>query len=150
MEVQMQASFTAECMVPNGLKYKDVEALNRLLAEFSPRALPPPFHVWREMTDKNFLFVALTQEREIVGMATLVINCIPTGRIGLVEDVIVARAARGQGAGRGLVQLLIETARAHKLKRIDLTSRRSRIEANSLYQKLGFEYRDTNNYRLTL
>jgi ribosomal protein S18 acetylase RimI-like enzyme len=43
-------------------------------------------------------------------------------------------------------------ARARELgcRTVDLTSRPSREAANRLYQREGFEQRDTNVYRLTL
>ena len=144
------ARLTVECLVPNGLKKSDIEPLNRLLIEFSPRAKPLTFTEWHDMTITNFLFVVRTNEGTLVGMATLLINRIPTGTIGLVEDVVVTEKYQGKGAGKKLMQYLIQVAKERNLKQLDLTSRRSRTEANRLYQKLGFDYRETNNYRLTL
>ncbi len=144
-------SFSVECMVPNGLKQSDIAPLNRLLVEFSPNAKPLDFSAWHQMIqDPTFLVVARTSSGALVGMATLLINRIPTGIIGLVEDVIVTGKMRGKGIGEKMMHKLIEIAQYRGVKHVDLTSRPARVEANRLYQKLGFELRKTNYYRLTL
>jgi ribosomal protein S18 acetylase RimI-like enzyme len=142
---------TVECMVPNGLKQSDIAPLNRLLVEFSPHAKPLDFKEWHHMLQgSTYLAVASAPNSALVGMATLVIIRIPTGVIGLIEDVIVTGKMRGKGIGRKLMEKLVEVAQFRGVKHIDLTSRRSRVEANRLYQKIGFEYRETTSYRLTL
>ena len=67
------------------------------------------------------------------------------------KDVVVASAYRGQGIGRTLLQRIIDFA-GSKLSPIDLhlTSNPSRVEANALYQALGFEQRETNVYKMSL
>ena len=64
---------------------------------------------------------------------------------------MVLPAYRGQGIGRTLLQRIIDFA-GSKLSPIDLhlTSMPSRVEANALYQALGFEQRDTNVYKMSL
>ena len=134
----------------NSLTASYARDLNKVLLEFSPNAKPLQFEEWESLASGNYLTVVSTWRRGIVGMATLVTFRIPTGIIGLVEDVAVLSTWRGQGLGEALVLDLIREAKARQIKHIDLTSRRKRVEANRLYQKLGFEYRETNNYRLTL
>jgi ribosomal protein S18 acetylase RimI-like enzyme len=41
----------------------------------------------------------------------------------------------------------LDLARQQGARSIDLTSRASRVEANRLYQQLGFQLRDSNVYR---
>ena len=64
---------------------------------------------------------------------------------------MVLPAYRGQGIGRTLLQRIIDFAK-NKLAPIDLhlTSMPSRVEANALYESLGFEKRDTNVYKMSL
>ena len=59
---------------------------------------------------------------------------------------------RGRGllTGESLTRAALEKARSLGAKTVDLTSRPSRTYANSLYQRLGFEQRDTNVYRYKL
>ena len=95
------------------------------------------------------LFVAV-DGGDIVGMLTLVVFPIPTGVRAWIEDVVVDGSARGQGVGSALTHRAVEKARATGARTVDLTSRPSRSAANSMYEKLGFERRDTNVYRLRL
>ncbi|MEW6868635.1 GNAT family N-acetyltransferase [Trueperella pyogenes] len=86
-------------------------------------------------------------EDEIQGMLTLVTFTIPTGVRAWIEDVVVDDAARGKGAGRALVEAACDLATKRGAKTVDLTSRPSREAANRLYQRCGFEARQTNVYR---
>lgn len=86
-------------------------------------------------------------EDEIQGMLTLVTFTIPTGVRAWIEDVVVDDAARGKGAGRALVEAACDLATKRGAKTVDLTSRPSREAANCLYQRCGFEARQTNVYR---
>jgi ribosomal protein S18 acetylase RimI-like enzyme len=83
----------------------------------------------------------------VVGMLTLATFRIPTGVRAWIEDVVVDTAARGRGAGEALTQAALELAGARGAQTVDLTSRPSREAANRLYQKVGFELRETNVYR---
>ena len=95
------------------------------------------------------LFVA-RDGAEVVGMLTLALFAIPTGVRAWIEDVVVDEGARGRGAGEALVAAAIESARARGARTVDLTSRRSREAAHHLYERMGFEVRDTSVYRLPL
>lgn len=85
--------------------------------------------------------------RPLLGMLSLVMFEIPTGRRAWIEDVVVDSQARGQGAGQALVEAAVEYATIHGAKSVDLTSRPSREAANRLYRRAGFEPRETNIYR---
>ena len=97
------------------------------------------------------IFIAENDEKHIVGCATLCVFESPTGRKASVEDVVVLPAYRGQGIGRTLLQRIIDFAK-NKLAPIDLrlTSNPSRVDANALYQALGFVQRETNVYMMKL
>ncbi|WP_426513921.1 GNAT family N-acetyltransferase [Dactylosporangium sp. McL0621] len=84
----------------------------------------------------------------IVGTLTLVVFAIPTGTRAWIEDVVVDEAARGHGAGAALTQAAVRIAREHGARTVDLTSRPSREAANRLYERLGFEQRESKLYRL--
>jgi ribosomal protein S18 acetylase RimI-like enzyme len=87
---------------------------------------------------------------QIVGMCTLATFYIPTGVRSWVEDVVVDENARGLGIGTALVKAAVHLASDARARSVDLTSRPDRSEANLLYQRLGFNRRETNVYRLLL
>jgi ribosomal protein S18 acetylase RimI-like enzyme len=95
-------------------------------------------------------FLARDDEGRIVGVATLAVFPIPTGQRAWIEDVIVDEASNGQGIGRLLTEAMLDRARELGCVTVDLTSRPSREAANHLYQKVGFEARETNVYRYDL
>jgi ribosomal protein S18 acetylase RimI-like enzyme len=91
-----------------------------------------------------------SRNNEIVGTLTLALFRIPTGLRAWIEDVIVDSSSRGQGIGEALCMAAIEHAREAGATSVDLTSRPSREAANRLYQRIGFERRETNVYRYNL
>lgn len=100
----------------------------------------------------NFVVIRakVGKKTHIVGTATVTLTYVPTGRVAMVEDVIVDDAFRGQGLGRKLIQKLIDIARAKKAKHISLYTNVARVAANAMYQKMGFFKKDANYYRINL
>lgn len=84
------------------------------------------------------------------GMLTLLIFRVSTGLRGIIEDVVVDEQSRGQGIAELLTREALARAAAAGARTVDLTSRPSREAANRLYQRLGFEPRETNSYRYSL
>jgi ribosomal protein S18 acetylase RimI-like enzyme len=84
---------------------------------------------------------------DIVGALTLVLFPVPTGTRAWIEDVVVDEAARGQGVGAALTREAVRLARAGGARTVDLTSRPSRAAANRLYERLGFQLRESKVYR---
>jgi len=80
-------------------------------------------------------------------MLTLVTFPLPSGLRARIEDVVVDQHVRGQGVGTALTMAAVDLAQQQGARSIDLTSRASRVEANRLYQQLGFQLRDSNVYR---
>lgn len=99
-------------------------------------------------SDNSHLFCALDREGSCIGMITIGIYLSPTGRKAWIEDVVVAQKNRGQGVGEGLTKHAVQFAKEQGVGALMLTSNPSRIAANRLYQKLGFEQRKTNVYRM--
>lgn len=129
-----------------------VAAIGALLPQLSSSA-PPPTHADLEeivLSPATVLLVARDEEGTVVGTLTLAVFRIPSGVRAWIEDVIVDDAARGQGVGAALTQVALEEAAAAGARTVELTSRPSRLAANRLYQRLGFDRRDTNVYRFTL
>jgi ribosomal protein S18 acetylase RimI-like enzyme len=100
----------------------------------------------------NSVFIARDPKNggRITGSLTLVVFRIPTGVRAWIEDVVVENSARGQGIGEALTRAALQQAAELGAKTVDLTSRPSREAANRLYQRVGFQLRQTNLYRYTL
>jgi ribosomal protein S18 acetylase RimI-like enzyme len=96
------------------------------------------------------VLLAVRQSGNLVGMLTLVTFAIPTGIRSIIEDVVVDERYRGQGVAQALAREALVQADAAGARTVDLTSRPSREAANRLYQKLGFQKRESNVYRYTL
>ncbi|NIR37064.1 MAG: GNAT family N-acetyltransferase [Actinobacteria bacterium] len=124
------------------------DAMERLVPQLSRSNPPPDRAALADIieSDASTLFVA-RDDTGILGTLTLVMFRIPTGIRAWIEDVIVDEAARGKGVGRLVNEAAVAHAFAHGAITVDLTSRPSREAANRLYQRIGFEIRDTAVYR---
>jgi ribosomal protein S18 acetylase RimI-like enzyme len=101
-------------------------------------------------SENTHLFIVEHDNNQIAGMLTIGTYDIPTGTKVWIEDVVVDESQRGRGIGKELTLFAISYAKTMGAKTIELTSKPSRIEANRLYQKLGFVLRETNVYRYML
>ena len=130
----------------------EVAAFARLVPQLSRSSPPPDEHELREIIDTpgTVVLVARDGDGTVLGSLTLVTFRIPTGMRAWIEDVVVDDAARGRGVGDALNRAALDAARDRGCRTVDLTSRPSREAANRLYQRLGFEARDTNVYRFEL
>jgi ribosomal protein S18 acetylase RimI-like enzyme len=134
-----------------------VKAFGRLLPQLSRSAPPPDREGLARVVGcaSNTVLVARGQAAgdgpgEIVGTLTLAIFPIPTGVRAWIEDVVVDEAARGQGAATALILEALRLAGEHGARTVDLTSRPAREAAGLLYERLGFERRDSRLYRVTI
>ena len=129
-----------------------VEAFARLVPQLSSSSPPPGVRELEAIVtaEDTHLLVARDDDGTITGTTTLVVFRIPTGVRALIEDVVVDSAYAGRGISYEIARFALDLAKRHGAKTVDLTSRPSRAAANHVYQKLGFEQRETNVYRFTL
>jgi ribosomal protein S18 acetylase RimI-like enzyme len=126
-----------------------VAAFARLLPQLSDAAgVLDAEALTRLATWNGSTLLVARMDGRIVGTLTLVTFPIPTGMRAWIEDVVVDETARGQGVGAALTGEAIRLARVAGARTVDLTSRASRAAANRLYERLGFQVRDTRIYRL--
>lgn len=125
-----------------------LDALRSLVSQLSSSA---PLLTIERLTEvvetKSCTIFVATIDGVVVGTLTLVTFPIPTGVRAWIEDVVVDVSARGQGVGSALTLRALDVAKDRDARTVDLTSRPSREAANSMYEKLGFQQRDTNVYR---
>ena len=125
-----------------------VSAMATLVPLLAEKAKTPSFSDLQQITtaDGTFFFVA-EENGVILGTLTLVTYRIPTGKKAWIEDVVVEKNARGKGIGKLLLEHAMQFAAEQGMPKIDLTSNPTRVAANELYKKIGFQLRDTNVYR---
>lgn len=126
-----------------------LDDINALLPQLSESATQLTGGGLQEMlnTEGTRLFTLRDGEGNCCGMATLCRCASPTGVKMWVEDVVVDSRCRGMGYARHLMECLKKEAEQAGAKALLLTSRPSRVAANALYRKSGFEQRTTNVYR---
>ena len=126
-----------------------IEALEQLLPQLSSSAtMPSEEYIESMLNNENFYLFVAEHEGAIVGMLSLVLVDIPTGRKAWIEDVVVDSRARGLHIGQALVEEAKVCATDVGAKKIYLTSNPSRKAAHALYKKCGFEEYDTTVFRV--
>jgi GNAT superfamily N-acetyltransferase len=103
----------------------------RLEEVFLRLARYPDYRVW----------LALDRDRLLGTYALCIVDtlgdrCAPEG---LVEDVVVAREARGLGIGRAMMEHAMARCREAGCYKLVLSSNLAREEAHRFYDALGFE-----------
>lgn len=142
---------TVEVEVLSEVTDEVVEAFGRLLPQLSRSAAPLSQAALAAIVSAPAVSVLVARsDGAIRGTLTLAMFPIPTGLRAWIEDVVVDDAARGQGVGAALTQEALRIARAAGARTVDLTSRPSRAAAGRLYERLGFETRETRMYRYPL
>jgi ribosomal protein S18 acetylase RimI-like enzyme len=128
-----------------------VGAFVRLMPQLSRSAAPPGRDALARIvaTPASTLLIARSGGT-IVGSLTLVVFPIPTGTRAWIEDVVVDEASRGRGIGQALLTEALRLAQQAGAKTVDLTSRAERAAAGRLYERAGFQLRDTRVYRYTV
>lgn len=125
-----------------------VEAFGRLLPQLSSSAPPLDAAAIAAIVSAPACTVLIARSGgRIIGTLTLAMFPIPTGVRAWIEDVVVDESARGQRIGELLTHEAIRLAREAGARTIDLTSRPSREAAGRLYERIGFEIRDSRLYR---
>ncbi len=126
----------------------DLDALLALYAEIRPEKPPVPRSpeldgTWRAMLADPSIRIAVV-EHDGVPRATAMLAIIPSiakGPVpfGVIEHVVTAAAARGQGLAERLMRRLIDEAWRAGCYKVMLLSGAQRDGAHRLYDKLGFD-----------
>ena len=125
-----------------------VEAFGQLLPQLSSSARPLDAGALAAIVASPAVTVLIARsDGRIAGSLTLAMFPIPTGLRAWIEDVVVDDSARGQGVGALLTQEALRLAQEAGARTVDLTTRPSREAAGRLYERAGFEQRETRLYR---
>lgn len=130
-------------------KFDDIEAMIALLAELF--ALEADFQVDADKqraglalllnSDNGQVFVAQNDSGQIVAMCSvqILISTAAGAKVGLVEDLIVSTAWRGQGVGKDLLLFLESWARQQGLKRLQLLADKDNQVALDFYARQDWQ-----------
>ncbi len=125
-----------------------VAAVQGLVPQLSASAAVPSAEQVAELCEAEATVLLLARlDGAIVGMLVLVLFRLPTGMRAWIEDVVVEGSVRGNGVGEALTREALERAVGAGAVTVDLTSRPGRAAAVRLYERLGFERRETGVYR---
>ena len=125
-----------------------IAAFARLMPQLIPGAAAPGAAELEEIArGPGSQLLAAVEQGSHLGVVTLVVFRIPSGKRARIESLVVDAGARGRGVGRALCLAAMDRARALGADCVDLTSLPAREAANRLYASLGFKLRPTNAYR---
>ncbi|MDO8602127.1 MAG: GNAT family N-acetyltransferase [bacterium] len=129
----------------------DINSLLRQLVHDPSTYAPISLETLQKIvSDADIAVVAAREGGKIVGIGFLYIVIKPRGHYAYLEDMMVDGEQQGKGIGEAIGRQLIASAKKRGVGTIELSARPSRVAANKLYQKLGFEHKDTNVYRMKL
>ncbi|ATA89254.1 hypothetical protein CAPN001_14090 [Capnocytophaga stomatis] len=94
--------------------------------------------------------VVCTDENKIIGMATMVVYDVISGRKAWIEDVVVSSNHRQKGIGERLVQALIDKAKELEINTLLLYSNPKREAAHRLYKRMGFSEKDSTLFAMPI
>lgn len=86
------------------------------------------------------LLVVAEKERKVIGMVSMqtLVSTAEGGPVGLIEDLVVDEAHRGQGIGNLLLDHLLQLGVERGLKRVQLLADRTNTPALEFYAKRGW------------
>ena len=124
----------------------------RLTNQLLPNRYSLSEEAFRAIVDSqcSHLFVMYDIDGTPVSMLTFGHYRSPTGYKAWIEDVVVDEQYRGRGYGKTMVEFAINKIRDLGAESISLTSNSSRIAANAMYKKIGFEFYETNLYKMRM
>lgn len=134
----------------NEITNEVMEAFSRLMPQLDAKLSAPKKADLEAVINVTNTYLFVAYNPSIVGTLTLAVVQTPSGTKAWIEDVVVDTSARGQHVGEALLNHAVDFAKSLDVSSVNLTSNPTRVAANKLYQKIGFELRDTNVYRITV
>jgi len=119
--------------------------LEQLNPQLKPRRLA---EVISEST--NLYILCAMQGQEIMGMASLAVYKVLSGKKGWMEDVVVDQKHRRKGVAKLLTEELIRLSREQGLDQLLLYTGAHRTAAHQLYEACGFIRKNSYQYILFL
>jgi GNAT superfamily N-acetyltransferase len=128
-------------------------AFASLLPQLNPRlTIPDMDRLQRLVADPAVTLLVARDGDEIIGTTTVIVYTTPFWIKARLDEVVVEAGARGKGVGEALVKASLDVARARGVQVVELQSGKgpNREAAHRLYERLGFQTRDTDVFRIVL
>lgn len=128
-----------------------VAALNRLLPQLLSDGASLDRGAVEELISHDGTTVLVARSDDsVIGTAVVVTFQLFTSLRARLEEVVVDKVARGQGAARALTEKALDVARDKGCQSMELTSLPVREASYDLYERAGFQSLGTTVYRYTL
>jgi PhnO protein len=125
------------------IQTQDLDFVYKSICELENEELD--FEVFKKIFNENVsnannLYLIAENENEGVGFISfhtqnLLHHC---GRVGEIQEFFIHKKHRGKGVGRQLIERIMQYAEEHKLKSIEVTTNKRRVENVMIYENLGF------------
>lgn len=137
---------------------KVLQKVNHLLSQLSLTAAAPTPLTYGQFKSllgqpQVFFLTAMSStdaKATIIGFLMVYLVRIPSGLLAVAEDLIIDEPYRKWGVGRLLMEYSIDLAEKKGARHISLRTNPQRIEANKLYEQMGFHLVTTNFFRINL
>ena len=126
------------------------QEVETLFKQLSPNKQQLPLGKLLNDPANPLVFASFQEEGKIVGIASMCIYSVISGKKGWIEDVVVDTSQRGKGIGKQLIEFLIEEGKRQELTEIYLFTEDEKKAAIALYQKLGFQRKQSQLYNLKI
>jgi ribosomal protein S18 acetylase RimI-like enzyme len=128
-----------------------LEGLNKLYLQLSSSGRQiAAAYLENVLKDKNVYLYCMYEGERMIGTGTVLLMQPIGGSRAYFDDIVVDEAYRGKGLGKMLMDELMVVARKLGVGQVEFTSKPARVAANALYQKMGFQLKETNVYTMKL
>lgn len=125
------------------VKTQDLDFVYKSICELENEELE--FELFKKIFNENIhnpynFYLIAEKENEALGFISfhtqnLLHHC---GLVGEIQEFFIRQNHRGKGVGRQLIEKIKQYAEEHKLKSIEVTTNRRRVENVLIYENLGF------------
>jgi len=104
----------------------------------------------RILDDPAVTLLVAKEGDEIIGTSTVIVYSTPFWIKARLDEVVVDASARGKGVGEALVQACLDIGRERGAQLAELQSGHGpeRAAAHRLYERMGFNLRETDVFRI--
>ena len=125
------------------VKQQDLDFVYKSICELEKEELD--FEIFTSIFNENIanpnnLYLIAENDKEGLGFISFHTQNLlhHNGRVGEIQEFFINQNQRGKGVGRQLIEKIKQYAEEHKLKSIEVTTNKRRVENVLIYENLGF------------